>query len=156
MAPLDKSCSCLSWRNWFSQKWDSEVYISKLDIKLMSLVSILDLWSHSPSPALYDTCLKKLLCILSVSEMIKTMRTGETLGRVETHGKPPAKVELYSRFLKSPVQTWKFIQLFVYVGHLCLCRFVKKGPECLAPLKCPEVQSRGSSFFSTGEECSVS
>lgn len=87
--------------------------------------------------------------------MIKTLKTGETVGHREIHGKLPAKVELYARFLKARVQTQKFIQLFVYVGHLCLCSFVNKGPECLAPLKCPEVQSRGSSFFSTGEECSV-
>lgn len=34
MAHLDKSSSWLSWRNWFSQKQDSEFYISKLAIKL--------------------------------------------------------------------------------------------------------------------------
>lgn len=35
--------------------------------------------------------------------MIKTRKTGEPVGHVETHGKPRAKVELYSRFLNAQV-----------------------------------------------------
>jgi len=53
--------------------------------------------------------------MLSVSEIIKTMKTGEAVCYMELHCKPPAKAELYSRFFRSTGTNTK-----IYSTH-CLC-----------------------------------
>lgn len=47
----------------------------------------------------------------------------------------------------SEEQVQRFIQPFVYVDHLCWYSFCNKSPECVAPLKCPEVLRRYSCFI---------
>lgn len=47
--------------------------------------------------------------------MIKIMKAGETVGHMELHGKPPVKVELYSRFFRNTGTNTK-----IYLT-ICLC-----------------------------------
>lgn len=76
--------------------------------------------------------------------MIKAMKIGENC-------------ESYGASWQSFCQGRTLIQIFQKYGYkhevlfnhlfMCLCSLVDKGPECVAPLKCPEMKSRDSPLF---------
>lgn len=88
-------------------------------IREMFLVSLIDLWSYSPQ-GLYDTCLKNYFVFFQYLKWLRLWKQVK-LGHMELHGKPPAKVELYSRFFQKHRYKHKDLFNYLFMWTICVC-----------------------------------